>query len=164
MMRNGPNDNDNTDLWLQDLWNLLSERGGERSGLGADPDQEHEPITERHEGFAITEESLGADLNVIALHGEIDLVTAPLFVERLDMAMERGRTKVVVDLSTVTFIDSSMINAIFTGLGRLRRRGGHLVLVCSAPAVLRVFTITGLDGLLDIYPERDDAVGALTPG
>src|SRR4051794_25357165 len=104
-MRNGLNDNHNTDIWLQDLWKLLSDGSGERRGLGPDPDQEHDPITERHEDFAITEESLGSDMHVISLEGEIDLVTAPRFVERLDLAMERGRTKVVVDLAAVTFID-----------------------------------------------------------
>jgi anti-sigma B factor antagonist len=87
---------------------------------------------------------------VVSVTGEVDLSTSAPLREALDQAVAEG-PNVVVDLSGVTFLDS-------TGLGDLVRaresalsRGGELHLVLTQPRIRRVLEITGLDAVFDIH-------------
>ncbi|GGQ68464.1 STAS domain-containing protein [Couchioplanes azureus] len=72
--------------------------------------------------------------------GEIDQSSAPAFAAALDAAVP-GRRLVEVDLSAVTFMDSSGINTLV----RHRRDGCELVVVEVPPNIRRVLEITALD-------------------
>jgi anti-sigma B factor antagonist len=111
--------------------------------------------------FHIEESELSDGAQLIALGGEVDLYTAPQVRERLDAAIETGTTRLVVDLSKVTFIDSTTLGVLVGGTKRLRPSGGRIAVVCDEPAITRIFEITGLDGAFDILPTRDEAVAAL---
>ena len=65
--------------------------------------------------FSVGYETPSADIGVVVLEGEIDIYSAPQFKEVLVNGIEGGARKVIVDLSQVTFIDS-------TALGRARER------------------------------------------
>jgi anti-sigma B factor antagonist len=112
--------------------------------------------------FGVTDEQLDAVRHLVAIRGEIDLFTAPEFKQRIGAAIEAGRRLVVVDLSGATFIDSSSLGILISAHKRLRLHGGRLVLATDVPAILNTFTITGLDGVLEIVPTRDEAL-ALEP-
>ncbi len=47
------------------------------------------------------------------------------------------------------------------GVKRLRPADGRLSLVCSDPNIVKIFEITGLDRVFEIYGTRDDAVASL---
>jgi anti-sigma B factor antagonist len=68
---------------------------------------------------------------------------------------------VVVDLSNVTFMDSTGIGVLLNALRRLRSRKGGLVLVCPTERILRPFQITGLVDHLRIFSSREQALGGL---
>ncbi|CAB4836135.1 unannotated protein [freshwater metagenome] len=67
---------------------------------------------------------------------------------------------VIVDLTDVTFMDSSGLSVFVTALKRAREAGTTLVLVVSEPRVMRVFSITGIDTLIDIHATLDSALSA----
>ena len=103
--------------------------------------------------------------HVVAVTGEIDLFTAPEFKQRVSAPIDAGRTRVVVDLTETTFIDSSSLGVLIGAHRRLRRLEGTLVIVCSNDAIVKTFRITGLDGVFTIVPTLEealngDAVGA----
>jgi len=94
--------------------------------------------------------------NIVAVTGEVDVATAPQLDERLAVAATSATT--VLDLTNVTFLDSSGLGVIVKALKRASELGGHLVLVISDPRILKVFTITGLDKALHIVGTRDEAL------
>ena len=101
------------------------------------------------------------DARVVTLHGEIDAFTAPSL--RLDLRRlieETGASTIVVDLTTVTFLDSSALGALVGALRRLRERDGSLLVVVPRSPAARIFEHTGLDAVLDLYPDREAALSA----
>jgi anti-sigma B factor antagonist len=110
--------------------------------------------------FDIKTETISSDAYVIALAGEVDLYTAPEFKQQLLEAISKGAKNVVVDLSGTTFIDSTTLGVLVGGIKRLRGQDGQLSLVCSDRNIAKIFEITGLDRVFQIYPARDEALAA----
>jgi anti-sigma B factor antagonist len=90
---------------------------------------------------------------VLVLSGEIDLATAPAVERELLRAVE-SRDLVAIDLSNISFMDSTGIHVIIKAHQRLRERGGRLLVVQGPPQVTRIFELTGLNDHLDIV--RDE--------
>jgi anti-sigma B factor antagonist len=100
---------------------------------------------------------------VVTLRGEVDAYSAPSLREDLRVLVEeRGALVVVIDLSAVTFLDSSGLGAIVGVLRRLRERGGRLTIVEPESPASRIFEHTGLDAVLELYDRLDEAVSAAT--
>ena len=114
--------------------------------------------------FHLTEEDLDRRTQVISVGGEIHVSTAPEFQRRLDEAISRGKTAVVLDLSGVEFIDSTGLSVILNGLRRVTRQRGRMALVCTNPTVLRLFEITRLDSTFDIHASREEALASVRGG
>jgi anti-sigma B factor antagonist len=111
--------------------------------------------------FALTQDSIDEDRHVVAVRGEIDLFTAPELKASLGDAIETGRTKLVVDLSETTFLDSTALGVLIGTVKRLRSRDGRLTIVNTDPNIAKTFEITGLDQIFTIRGSRDEAVEAL---
>jgi anti-sigma B factor antagonist len=111
--------------------------------------------------FDVRTERLSPAASVIALAGEVDLYTAPEFKQRLLEAIAQGATRVVVDLSDTTFIDSTALGVLVGAVKRLREHDGRLALVCNDRNIAKIFEITGLDRVFAIYGTRPEAVAAI---
>jgi len=107
----------------------------------------------------ISEEDTGRWCTLSAA-GEIDVATAPKLRERLDATVDRGPALVVVDLSAVTFIDSTGLGVLIGTSKRIEDAGGAMRLVVSEPRILKLFEITGLTDRFAIAPSVDEAVGS----
>jgi len=113
--------------------------------------------------FDINTEQLSDDAYVISLAGEVDLYTAPEFKQQLLEVIAEGGRQVVIDFTNATFIDSTTLGVLVSGVKRLRAKDGELSLVCSDRNITKIFEITGLDQVFAIYETRDAAVAALEP-
>jgi stage II sporulation protein AA (anti-sigma F factor antagonist) len=93
------------------------------------------------------------DVHVVTLKGELDIATA----EGLsDWLMEIAGSPVVVDLSGVTFVDSSGISAFIMAQNGMRANGDELILSRPHPFVKRTLEIVGLaDWVADWNPRWD---------
>ena len=111
--------------------------------------------------FDIKTEQLSSEAYVISLTGEVDLYTAPEFKQQLIEVIEQGGKEVVVDFSNTTFIDSTTLGVLVGGVKRLRANEGRLSLVCSDRNITKIFEITGLDKVFEIYTTRDEAVSSV---
>lgn len=111
--------------------------------------------------FGLSDEAVDERTHVVAPRGEVDALTAPQLGRRLLGLAEEGKTRVVVDLSNVTFMDSTGIGVLLYSLKQLRVRKGGLVLVCPTERIMRPFQITGLVGHLRIFRSREQALGGL---
>jgi anti-sigma B factor antagonist len=111
--------------------------------------------------FYLKDEAVSDDTHIMALGGEVDLSANPAFKETLDRLLDQGKSRLLIDLSETTFIDSTAIGALMVGLKRLRESGGSLELICANRNVLRVFEIVGLDQEVPIHSTREEALHAL---
>ena len=84
------------------------------------------------------------DVSVIALRGEIDVYTAPQLRQTIVDLVDRGATKLVVDMAQVDFLDSTGLGVLVGGLKRLREHDGSLTPVISTTRILRILEVTGL--------------------
>jgi anti-sigma B factor antagonist len=84
------------------------------------------------------------DSTVVAVAGELDVATAPALREELYRVIDRGVTKICVDLADMDFIDSTGLGVLVGALKRVKEREGQLELRSLPPSAQRVFEITGL--------------------
>ncbi len=111
--------------------------------------------------FAVTEHAIDSERHVLAVHGEIDLFTAPELKQVLAECIEAGRIRIVVDLTETTFLDSTALGVLIGAVKRLRSRDGALALVNVDENIAKTFEITGLDQIFTILPTREEAVRAV---
>ena len=96
---------------------------------------------------------------VVSLTGEIDLDRAP-DVRRLLLDCVKRKLDVLVDLSEVSYIDSSGIASLVEALQWAKRRGTDLCLIAVSPEALRVFELARLDKVFAIHPDMKAALAA----
>jgi anti-sigma B factor antagonist len=111
--------------------------------------------------FHIEDESHRADSIVIKLQGEVDLYAAPELKDHVNRAIESGKNKLILDLSEATFIDSTTLGILVSGMKRLRPKGGMLAVLCPDPTMARIFDITGLNRMFSVHETLADALAAL---
>jgi anti-sigma B factor antagonist len=100
----------------------------------------------------------GADALIVEVAGEVDMLTAPALSKAIDEVPE-GTAWVVVDLSEITFLDSSGLNALVQGRRALDARQVTMrVVVPPGGAIRRVFEITRLTEVLTVVDTRDSAL------
>ena len=109
--------------------------------------------------FEITDRKVDHDTHVVSVAGEIDLFTAPEFKQRMSQLIDAGRSRLVVDLTETTFIDSSSLGVLIGAHRRLKSRGGQLVVASSTEAIVKTFRITGLDGVFKLVDSVETALG-----
>ena len=92
--------------------------------------------------------------------GDLDAYTAPGLRAQLHEATGDGTETelVVVDLQKVSFIDSAGLGTLVGAHRRMRERGGRLRIVRPPPLVARAFELTGLDEVLDMRDDREQAL------
>lgn len=90
---------------------------------------------------------------VVRVSGEVDVYTAPALRRFLDEQITGGCRDLVVDLSEVTFLDSTGLGVLVGRLRQMRMQGGRLRLIGPAERVVKVFAITGLDRVFEIAPD-----------
>lgn len=90
----------------------------------------------------------------VALVGELDLSTVAKVQEELRRVEQSAPPTVVLDLSRLTFLDSTGLRCIVTADERAREAGRRMVIVRGPDPVQRVFSITRLEERLEMV---DDA-------
>ena len=98
------------------------------------------------------------DLSVVDVAGEVDVFSASVLAEQLTQLFDAGRRTVVVDLTSVTFLDSTGLGTLVAARNRAEEEGGQLPIIGSGERVMRLFRITGLDEVFEIYPSIDAAI------
>jgi len=101
-----------------------------------------------------------AGVTVAELAGELDLASAPALREQLLGLLRRGSSRLVLDLSRVSFCDASGL-AVLVGTGRRARLlGGFQRLAAVSPHVARVLNLTGLRRHLPVFATVQAAAAA----
>lgn len=92
---------------------------------------------------------------LVTVVGEFDVYSSPRLRDVLaDQPADIG---LIVDLTGVTFLDSTVLGILVGALKRARSNGGWLRLVCDNQRILKIFRITGLVGVFEIWPTVEGA-------
>jgi len=87
-------------------------------------------------------------VGVIAPRGRLNMVAARQLREILSGLVEAGTSRIVVDLEETSFMDSSGLGALISGLKSARQAGGDLRITRPTAAVVAVLEMTNLDKVL----------------
>jgi anti-sigma B factor antagonist len=85
----------------------------------------------------------------LVLAGELDLASVPEFGEVVERICADSTRAITVDLSQLSFMDSSGLHAMLTLREHCRERGYELQIIPGQPQVQRLFELTGL---IDVLP------------
>jgi anti-sigma B factor antagonist len=107
--------------------------------------------------FAVSQRQIDHRASVLSVEGELDLASAPNLKWALADVLGEGCTQLVLDLSLVTFIDSTALG-VLVGAHRNLNDGVRLAIACAHPDVLNIFELTGLDATFDIFSSFDAAL------
>ena len=97
---------------------------------------------------------------IATISGEIDIARTPVLREQLLGLLRPGASRLIVDLSGVTFCDASGL-AVLVGVDRrVGLLGGGLRLAAPTPLISTVLRLTGLDSRFEIFATVPEAIGA----
>ena len=98
--------------------------------------------------------------NILPLHGEIDLNVSPELALTFSEMVRAKPPRVVVDLTNVTYIDSSGLAVLIVGMQQVKEYGGKFALVGLQDDVRSILQTARLDQFFATYPHLDAALGA----
>ncbi|MHC1568136.1 MAG: STAS domain-containing protein [Candidatus Syntropharchaeia archaeon] len=94
---------------------------------------------------------------IVKPKGELDLSNAFNFKKQLlDDFLNKGKNKLIIDLSDVHYMDSSALGAMISLHKSCRLNGGMLILIKMDKSLKRLFKLTQLDSIIPIYESLDE--------
>ena len=94
---------------------------------------------------------------LVTLAGECDLHTGRQLRDVLTSEVSRGARRMILELSGLSFMDSTGMQVLLSVRTVLNVRGGILALAAPQPVVARILELTGADQYIPVYGSLEDA-------
>ncbi len=91
-------------------------------------------------------------ITIAELDGELDIACAPALRDQLLGLLRRGSSRLVIDLSKVSYCDASGLAVLVSTTRRARLLGGSLRLAAVSPQIEKELDVTGLRRHLSVFP------------
>ncbi|WP_404200410.1 STAS domain-containing protein [Streptomyces tauricus] len=117
-------------------------------------------VTTIHNNELSIEDHTQDGIRILTVRGEIDDDVCPQLSTALHIEPGTQTPRLIADLSGVTFMDSTGINAFATAYHAVTTAGGWLRIAAPSPPVARVLNLVGLDTLIDCHPNLEQALTA----
>jgi anti-anti-sigma factor len=111
--------------------------------------------------FQVTVSAAGSGTSVVTAAGELDILTAPQLLRCVAALASPATSCVAIELSAVTFIDSSGINALRTAVRSAHARGVAAVVAAPGEHVQRVLELVRMGDILPLEPTLASALERL---
>ena len=98
------------------------------------------------------------DVALMRLAGSIDMMSFPDIRQNIADIMNGGVSKIGLDMTDVSSIDSSGIGLLIKTSTALQGRGGDLCVFGLRPGILKLFQITRLDSKLAIHASEAETM------
>ena len=95
---------------------------------------------------------------ILDIQGEIDLYNAPEIKDTMQKLIEAQKYSIIINLEKVSYIDSSGIGALISGLSNLKKYQGSLKIINVYASVKKVFELTKLTSFFEIYDSEEEAI------
>jgi anti-sigma B factor antagonist len=102
--------------------------------------------------FHIADQPLTDSITLVVVLGRLNAASAPQVKNCINKLVSGSHNRLVFDMSGVSFMDSSGLASLVSGLKATRERGGWLKLAGVGAQVAGVFKMTKLDGVFEMYP------------
>jgi anti-sigma B factor antagonist len=113
--------------------------------------------------FRATVAEVGGRIALVSVSGELDTYVESDLRDALAAGAALRSQTLVVDLSGVSFMDSTACGILVAEAKRLRREGARLVLVSNGTRASRVLEVSGIDQFVQVYPTLHAAFKELLP-
>ena len=100
------------------------------------------------------------DIPVLDVVGEIDIYTTPQFKEAVSAAIGENNPAIIINMTQVTYMDSSGFGTLLSATKRLKPIDGALYLTGCNDAIQRMLQITRLNTIFGVYASEDEALAA----
>ena len=114
--------------------------------------------------FQVERSALDSGVMVLGLSGTMTMGNQ---LEQLESAVRdlatSNQNRIVLDMSRITYLDSSAIGVLVACHGTVRNSGGQLRLAGVTARVGAIFKMTGVGALFSLDPTREASVSALAP-
>lgn len=97
---------------------------------------------------------------ILTLFGEIEIYNTGALLAEVKQLIAEKKVRLILDMEAVPFIDSTGIGMLLLFKKNLKGSGGGLKLVKISPAVEKVFHLTKLNSILEIYPSEEMAIAS----
>ncbi|HEY4002471.1 MAG TPA: STAS domain-containing protein [Candidatus Xenobia bacterium] len=94
---------------------------------------------------------------VLRLGGDVDIFTCAELKDAFHQHGPGESATLMVDLERVRYIDSMGLGTLLAAVTGARHRHGCLLFICHQPHLLKLFTVTGLHRVIDIFPTEEEA-------
>ncbi|MBP7216501.1 MAG: STAS domain-containing protein [Candidatus Omnitrophica bacterium] len=98
------------------------------------------------------------DVVLCSVNGEININNSPELRKAFDELIKKSEKKVLIDFSTVSYVDSSGLATLIEMFQRLKKIGGHLRFCNMDQKIKNLFEITKLCKLFEIFDTRESAL------
>lgn len=96
---------------------------------------------------------------IVSPEGQLDALTGPKLLEHFSEQLSSNKN-LVADLSGLEFVSSAGLRVFLATVKDARRLGGDLRLSGVSANINKVFTVSGFDRILKIFPELADAINS----
>lgn len=108
-------------------------------------------------------EALEQQVQLISLGGEMDLYSSSQVKERVVKLWEQGHKRLIIDLSALSYVDSSGIGVLLYIYTSSQKRGYQAVFSGAHGSVAKVIELTKLSGFLPLDPDNETAAQRFEP-
>ncbi len=99
-------------------------------------------------------------VTLVVPKGDLDMGTADQMKRTLTELIEKGQSKLVMDLTGVAYVDSSGLGALVAAMKQARAVGGNLKLCGLQEDVRSIFEMTRLIKVMAVHSDRQEAVAS----
>lgn len=100
----------------------------------------------------------GAPVSIITITDQLNAATIPKIRQALYHHIDQQTPNVILDMSQVSFMDSSGLGGLVSALNHARRAGGNLYLCCLPDPIQQVLKLVGMDRVFIPYPSQAAAL------
>ena len=100
----------------------------------------------------------GQKLAIVPLEGRFDAKAASEVRQLLQQVMDFGYHNLLIDMSAVTFMDSSGLGVLISALRKCRAAGGNLSLCCLPESVALVLRLTSMEKVLTCFDDLETGI------
>ena len=101
------------------------------------------------------------DITILTVNGNL-VIGEPetTFKKTVTQLLEEGRVNLLVDMSSVGFLDSSGLGALVRALTQTQKEGGQTKLLNAGPQVRKLLQMTKLDSVFELHSDLETAVSS----
>lgn len=99
-----------------------------------------------------------SDVSILEIEGEIDVYYSSKLEEKVKNLIAQGERKVIIDMTEVSYMDSSGLGVLVGSLKNLKKSKGDMKIAGANKEIMNVFEITRLNTFFDMYKTVPEAL------